>query len=183
MQPVPLFISAAISTVLQIGYQIIIMVITYLALNQIADIAAEPIQAPGFPTMVVSGIAGIGCLGMILAPLLHIGTGLLYAILHHRQGNLSLEDGAFGGGLAAGTASMIGGLISTLFSQVSSQVLVNNVPGAMPSDTPFGFWPLSIGATLLSSLPGLCFSIVIAAVLGLAGGLIGGGIFHNRNRT
>jgi len=175
----PLFISVAASAVLQFIYSIVAAIGLYFAYSQNLESLLADLEL-GTPTLLLASTYLFSCVGFCLAPLAHSGTGLLYAYLHQRESHLTMEEGALGGALAAGTARIVAGLFSMFISTMVSWFATRGLYQATAPSIPTDLATVSLLSSILSSLPGLCFGVIIAAVLGGVGGLLGGSIFHSR---
>ena len=174
MKTLPYFIATAVSTAVQCIYLVVVTGISYLAMRPILE---NPGVVPDINLPVMfGGTFLISCIGMIAAPVVHIGTGLLYAFLHRREGSMTTEQGVLGGAAAAGTARFMTALFSIMLSVVVSAVMMRgfsapNMPG-MPGNYPF--LPINTAASSIGGLIGGCFSTLLAAALGALGGLLPG---------
>jgi len=169
-----------VSAVLQSIYSIVSAIGLYFAYSQDLESIISNLEL-GTPTLLLASTYLFSCLGFCLAPLVHGGTGLLYAYLHQRGRHLTMEEGALGGALAAGTARIVAGLFSMFASTLISWFATRGLYEATTPSIPTNMATLSLLSSILSSLPGLCFGIIIAAVMGGIGGLLGGSTFHSRH--
>ncbi len=181
-------ISTLVSTLLQSLYFAVITGITLFLLPNMLETVVQDMPANGGPPPGFFNFIGIsmltGGIGLVLAPLVHAGTGVLYAWLHRREddSSLTVELGAFGGAAAAFTARFAAGLLMALGSLlVSSLVLqtMGDALGAVPNTGAQPFTPpmASVFSGVSSVIGGLfsaCFGSVIAAALGALGGALTG---------
>lgn len=172
----PFYIAAGLGALLQTLYAAFSSLLAYfLVPTDLRVLENLPPTVFGFTTVV-------GCFGAILAPLVHLGTGILYAYLHGREAPLAAEDGAIGGAASAATARLISGLFATLTGLFLTPILVSRLTGPTPpqfspSDFPFLVIPTLV--TAVGGLVGLCFAGVIAGAVGALGGALGS-VWANR---
>jgi len=179
------FISTTISTILQCLYILVVTLIGSLLLpNLLQSITIDPSSGPpaGFSNFmwVSTAISGIG---FVLAPIVYVGSGALYAWLHRREAQpVTAEQGAVGGAAVAATARFTTGLFQALTSLLVTGLLYQNIasqigpiPGGIPGGTPFiiGF---GIFSGVMGSILGTCFGSVFAAALGALGGSLTGAL-------
>jgi hypothetical protein len=169
MRPRPFFIAAGLGALLQTLYAAFSSLLAYfLVPTDLRVLDNLPPYAIGFTTV-------IGCFGTILAPLVHIGVGILYAYLHRREAPLAAEDGAIGGAASAGTARLISGLFATMTGLFLTPVLVSRLSGPAIPGSPSDGFPFLLIPTLVTAvggLVGLCFAVAIAAAVGALGGAL-----------
>ena len=117
-------ISAALQSLYFIGLTgVMLLILTGMMEGMLQEIPNTGQPPPGFfnfmsASMLVSG------LGFLLAPIVHTGTGALYAWLHRREETpVTAEQGALGGAAAAFTARFITGILIALISLLTSQII------------------------------------------------------------
>ncbi len=171
-------IALVTSTVLQVGYIAVSSLVSWLILPQIfggLPATGGPANPAQSTVLIISFLTG--GVGTLLAPLVYLGTGMLYGILHYRaEGALRAEDGAFGGGAAAALARVLQGFLATGFSLILIPRLLGAAfgqpglppPGGIPGST----YPAALIGGTLSGLFGICIGGLIAAGLGALGGAL-----------
>lgn len=176
MQARPFYIAAGISATVQSIFVLLSSLIAYLFVpSSLAALDNLPTGVFGLTTMT-------SCTGVILAPLAHAGTGILYAYFHRREAPLAAEDGAIGGAASAATGRLIAGLIGTMVGflivpTIFSRLSGTGMPQFSPNDVPILMFPLLFSA--VGSIIGLCFGALIAGAIGALGGALGS-LFLNR---
>ncbi len=152
------------------------MVISALALQSLLE-NADLIGEEYLPA-IVGGSFSLSCVGIVGGIIVHIGSGLLYAILHHREGSLSTQDGAIGGAASAGTATLIASLFSIMASIIFSSVIMRGTgaPGAVNG---LPFMAINAVSSSFGGLLGGCFNTLLAAALGALGGILASMFNHN----
>ncbi len=178
-------LATLISTLLQSLYYIVITGITLLLLPRMMEMMAQDLPSSGGPPPGFFNFMGISMLttgvGFLLAPLVHAGTGVLYAWLHRREEPpVTAEQGALGGAAAAFTARFVVGILMALGSLLVSSFMLQALGDVIPSGgQPFASPMPSIFSGVSSVVGGLfgtCFGSVIAAALGALGGSITGAL-------
>lgn len=165
----PFYIAAGIGALLQTLYAAFSSLLAYfLVPTGLRVLENLPPNVFGFTSVV-------GCFGIILAPLVHIGIGMFYAYLHGREAPMAAEDGAIGGAASAATARLISGLFATLTGVFLTPILVSRLTGPAtpqfsPNDFPFLVIPTLV--TAVGGLVALCFAVVIAGAVGALGGAL-----------
>ena len=184
-------ISTLVSTFLQSLYFAVITGITLFLLPNMLETVVQDMPANGSPPPGFFNFMGIsmltGGIGLVLAPLVHAGTGALYAWLHRREddSSLTVELGAFGGAAAAFTARFAAGLLMALGSLLVSSLImqtvgdaIGSVPnaGTQPFTTPIDSVIFSGVSSVIGGLFSACFGSVIAALIGALGGALTGAV-------
>jgi len=180
MKSTPFFIATAVSTVLQGLVVLVTTVIGYFAASSAFDQLSDP-QTWSSP--LIYGLGGMSCIGCLAFPIIYMVTGWLYTYLHQREGTISLENGALGGGLSSGLAGLITGIFSGLVSIVLTPLIYQNtLSNQIPPDLNFPFQTINTITTSFGSIFSACWSAVLAGGLGAIGGLIGGAIYSKQSR-
>jgi hypothetical protein len=176
MKPNSFFITTAISTILQV---MLILLSTGLSYFIIYFLMKDSVPIQEFTTPLFSSLSGFCCLSCLINLFLYLGTGFLYAWVHHREAILSLEDGAIGGSVSSGLATLITGIFSSLLSILLTPLMLQMSLTEIPSQA----HQIGLISSLFSgasSFFGACFSALFATALGAIGGLIGGAVFGDR---
>ncbi len=178
MKALPFFVSTAISTLLQVLYSGLVTITSYFLLGPLLEDIDSLLNMPN-PNM-IGFLPIISCLGIILAPFVHAGTGMLYAILHRREGNLSHEEGTIGGAVSAGTARFLYGILNGILSLALYPILLSSFNQALPQIPPGSglFSPFAVLPSIAGGLINACFGTAIAAGIGALGGLLGSAIMQ-----
>lgn len=174
----PFYIAAGLGTLLQILYAVFSYLLAYFL------VPADLRVLENLPPNVFGLTSVVGCFGTILAPLVHIGVGMLYAHLHGREAPLEAEAAAIGGAASAASARLVSGLFATFTGLFLTPILINRLTGpALPQFSPNDFQLMVIPAlfTAVLGLTGLCFGAVIAGAVGGLGGALGR-LWLNRGR-
>ncbi len=127
---------------------------------------------------IVAGSLLFSCASFVIVGLIYLGSGMLYAYLHARRETLTTEQGMAGGAASAASVSLVRALLGALIALFTRPMILKMMsdiaPGNMP---PQGFPPGGLAFSVASGFMGACIGIVVAAVLGLAGGVVGGMLF------
>ncbi len=127
---------------------------------------------------VVAGGLLFSCASFVVIGLIYVGSGVLYAYLHARRETLTAEQSMVGGAASAASISLVRAIIGVLMALVTRPMMLKMMrdvaPGNMP---PGGLPPGGLAFSVVSGFMGACIGIVVAAVLGLAGGVVGSALF------
>ncbi|HNT23992.1 MAG TPA: hypothetical protein PKM21_06495 [Anaerolineales bacterium] len=176
MKTLPYFIASAASAAIQCLYQAVVMVISAVALRSLLENA--DLMGEEYLPAIVGGSVSLSCVGIVGGIIVHIGSGLLYAFLHRREGSLSTQDGAIGGAASAGTAAWIAGLFSVMTSIIFSSVIMRGT-GAPGDINGLPFMAINAVSSSSRGLLGGCFNALLAAALGALGGILASMFNHN----
>ena len=169
IQARPYFTAAGAGAALQSAYMLGVSALFYLFLEP----AAANIQLPNLNPDLVVGISSIGGLfAFCLAPFFHAGVGFLYSQMVWRETPAPAADLALGGAVAAGTARLVAGMLSSivslglmfyLFSAAGRSPLLSSEPEQLI---------IALVVSSLFSLVGVVFASLLAAFFGALGGVI-----------
>ncbi|RPI27373.1 MAG: hypothetical protein EHM70_17925 [Chloroflexota bacterium] len=179
MRYTPFFIVTAASAIIQILYTIAVTAVTFF-LTRSLDLGS--IQGPedlGPYQLVML----TGCIGTLLAPVVHAGTGALYSFLHWREEDITAEIGALGGAASAGLARFASGAVSVLLTILVYPIFMNQImqtaPGPMPPELQPVLGFMTIG-NMAGGLINTCTATFISAGLGAVGGALAAALFKGR---
>ncbi|HEB66083.1 MAG TPA: hypothetical protein ENJ02_11165 [Chloroflexi bacterium] len=170
------FIGSAIIFV----WQVISGVLSIFFVRQtIGQVMGGPGEMP--PDNISGLVAGgllFACAGLVVVGLIYLGSGALYVYLHTRREAITTEQSMLGGAASAASISLVSAIASALLSLLTRPMMLRAVNEVMPGNMPPGnLPPQGVAFSVVSGFAGACIGIVIAAILGLAGGIVGRALF------
>ncbi len=122
----------------------------------------------------LTGSLLFSCVGLLVVGLVYLGSGALYAYLHTRREAITTEQSMVGGAASAASISLVRALAGAIVVLLTRPMMLRAMNEAMPGNMPPGnLPPQGVALSIASGLAGACVGIVTAAVLGLAGGIVG----------
>lgn len=172
----PYIISTGLSAGLQGVYALVMIGVLFFLVYPNLDL---DVFSGSTPNVIVNLPLITGGIGFCLGPLINLGTGGLYAVLHRKEASLIPDQAVIGGAASAATASILGGLFEAfggivfLYLSLQSNLIPDPFAAGVDGLDPMVL-ALSFAGNGVVGFVGLCFQAGIAGFLGGVGGGLSG---------